>query len=491
MMIDARDKLALLAAAIPAARSLAGASEKLARKARSKLPPAGDLLRLSGTVAKRAGSALFASGPTDPNMGRLIRSGMTIVAVFVGGFGLWAATVPLSGAVVASGTVVADTYVKTVQHPTGGVIGEIRVREAAHVKEGDVLIRLDDTVIRANLQVVVKQINEAQARMARLEAERDGLREIAIPSDLEPWMSFPDVVRAVDSEKSLFQARLEAREGQTKQFRERIGQIREEITGIAAQEQARRRQAELIDREVADIGDLFRRNLVPRTRIVELEREQARLKGDVGQFVAERARAQARITENELLILQVGQDLRREVASELRDVQAKLGELVERRVQAEDALKRIEIRAPQGGIVHQLAYHTVGGVIPAGQQIMQVVPGDDDLVLEIRVQPQDIEKVVVGQAAHVRLTAFPHGTTPEVEAKVLRVSADVVRDPNLGTSYYTARVALRDGELARLGNHKLVQGMPAEVYVRTGDRTALAYLMKPIMDQLKRAFREK
>lgn len=476
MTIDARDKLAFLTtaflAAIPAA---------------SKLPAAGDLFR----VAKRAGSALLAPRPADPAMGRLVGGGMAIVAVFVGGLGLWTATVPLSGAVVASGTVVADTYVKTVQHPTGGVIGEIRVREAAHVKEGDVLMRLDDTVIRANLQVVIKQIIEAQARMARLEAERDGLREIAIPGDLEPWLSFPEVVRAVDSEKILFQARLEAREGQTKQFRERIDQIREEITGIAAQEQARRRQAELIDREVADIGDLFRRNLVPRTRMVELEREQARLKGDVGQFVAERARAQARITETELLILQVGQDLRREVSGELRDVQAKLGELVERRVQAEDALKRIEIRAPQSGIVHQLAHHTVGGVIPAGQQIMQIVPGDDDLVIEIRVQPQDIEKVVVGQAAHVRLTAFPHGTTPEVEAKVLRVSADVVRDPNLSTSYYTARVALRDGELARLGDHRLVQGMPAEVYVRTGDRTALAYLMKPIMDQLKRAFREK
>ncbi|MCZ0737139.1 HlyD family type I secretion periplasmic adaptor subunit [Phreatobacter sp. AB_2022a] len=466
MTIDVRDKLAFLMAALPVARGLAG------------------------NAARRAGSMLFAPGP-DPAMDALIRNGMIIVAGLVGGLGVWAATVPLSGAVVASGTVVADTYVKTVQHPTGGVIGEIRVRETAHVTEGDVLMRLDDTVIRANLQVVVKQIIEAEARMARLEAERDGLRELTIPSTLEPWVGFPDVVRAFDSEKILFRARLEAREGQTRQFRERIDQIREEITGIAAQEQARRRQAELIDREVADIGDLFRRNLVPRTRLVELEREQARLKGDVGQFVAERARAQARITETELLILQIGQDLRREVSSELRDVQGKLGELVERRVQAEDALKRIEIRAPQSGIVHQLAHHTVGGVIPAGQQIMQIVPGDDDLVIEIRVQPQDIEKVVVGRAAHVRLTALPHGTTPEVEAKVLRVSADVVRDPNLGTAYYTARVALRDGELARLGDHRLVQGMPAEVYVRTGDRTALAYLMKPIGDQLKRAFREK
>lgn len=437
-----------------------------------------------GTTIDRAETA------PDPSMRRLIIAGLAIVAVLVGGVGTWASTVLLSGAVVASGTVVADTNVKTVQHPTGGVIGEIHVRDSVRVKEGDLLIKLDDTVTRASLQVVVKQLNEMQARLARLEAERDGLREFAVPADLVNWMSFPDVARAVESEKTLFQARLEAREGQAKQLRERIGQIRGEIAGISAQEAARRRQVALIDREVTDVGDLFRRNLVPRTRLVELEREQARLAGDVGQFVAERARAEARISENELQILQIGQDLRREVSTELRDIQGKIGEFVERRIQAEDTLKRIEIRAPQSGLVHQLAYHTVGGVIPAGQQIMQIVPGDDVLVIEIRIQPQDIEKVAVGQPAYIRFSALPHGTTPELQGKVTRVSADVVREPQTNAAYFTARVAVLDGELAKLGTHRLTSGMPAEVFIRTRERTALAYLMKPIADQLNRAFRE-
>ncbi|QCI69000.1 HlyD family type I secretion periplasmic adaptor subunit [Phreatobacter stygius] len=426
----------------------------------------------------------------ETSMRRLVIAGLVIVVALVGGVGTWAATVPLSGAVVASGTIVADTNVKTVQHPTGGVIGEIHVRDSARVGEGDLLVRLDDTVTRANLQVVVKQLNEMQARLARLEAERDGLREFAVPADLAAIMGLPDVARAVASEKSLFLARLETRDGQARQMRERIGQIREEIAGISAQEKARRRQVELIDREVADVGDLYRRNLVPRTRMVELEREQARLTGDVGQFVAERARAEARITETELLILQIGQDLRREVSTELRDVQGRIGEFVERRIQAEDTLKRIEIRAPQSGLVHQLNYHTVGGVIPPGQPIMQIVPGDDLLVIEIRIQPQDIEKVAIGQPAHIRFSALPHGTTPEVQGKVTRVSADVVREQQTNAVYFTARVAVLDGELAKIGTHRLVSGMPAEVFVRTQDRTALAYLMKPIADQLNRAFRE-
>jgi HlyD family secretion protein len=424
-------------------------------------------------------------------MRRLVAMGLAVIVIFVGGLGGWAATVPLAGAVVASGQVVVDTNVRTVQHPTGGVIGEIRVRETARVSEGDLLIRLDDTVTRSNLQVIVKQLDELSARQARLEAERDGLAEMVPPGDLRDRLGHVDVARSWTGEQTLFTARKTAREGQRRQLRERIVQIRGEITGLAAQEAARRRQVELIDRELTDIRDLYRRNLVPRTRLVELEREAARLAGDVGQFMAERARAEGRITESELQIIQIDQELRREVSAELRDVQARIGEFVERRVAAEDALKRIDIRAPIAGSVHQLVHHTIGGVIPAGQAIMQIVPGDDLLVIEVRLAPQDIDKVSVGQRAAIRFPSFPQGTTPEVAGSVTRMSADVVRDPQTGAVFFTARLSVREGELARLGDNRIVPGMPAEVFVQTGERTALAYLTKPIRDQINRAFRER
>ncbi|MGU9982141.1 HlyD family type I secretion periplasmic adaptor subunit [Phreatobacter sp. HK31-P] len=445
---------------------------------------------MTGAPMDHTGKADDAAAQTAA-MRRLVATGIGVIVLFVGGLGGWAATVPLAGAVVASGQVVVDTNVRTVQHPTGGVIGEIRVRESARVREGDLLIRLDDTVTRSNLQVIVKQLDELSARQARLEAERDGLADMAPPGDLRDRLGHVDVARSWNGEQTLFTARKAAREGQRRQLRERIEQIRGEITGLAAQEAARRRQVELIDRELTDIRELYRRNLVPRTRLVELEREAARLAGDVGQFMAERARAEGRITESELQIIQIDQDLRREVSTELRDVQARIGEFVERRVAAEDALKRIDIRAPIAGAVHQLSFHTIGGVIPAGQAILQIVPGDDLLVIEVRLAPQDIDKVAVGQRAAIRFPSFPQGTTPEVAGSVTRMSADVVRDPQTGAVFFTARLSVRDGELARLGDNRIVPGMPAEVFVQTGERTALAYLTKPIRDQINRAFRER
>ncbi|QCK88149.1 HlyD family type I secretion periplasmic adaptor subunit [Phreatobacter aquaticus] len=431
-----------------------------------------------------------AAGPTDRSIRRLIVTGIAIVVVLVGGFGVWAATVPLSGAVVGSGVVVVDSNVKTVQHPTGGVVGEIRVRDAMRVREGDLLMRLDDTQTRASLQVVVKQLTENLARQARLEAERDGLADLVIPQELASRRSDSDVEKAIIGEQNLFRARAGARDGMRKQLRERIEQIREEIAGIAAQERARRRQVELIDRELVDVSDLFRRNLVPRTRVVELEREAARLAGDVGQFVSERARAEGRISENELQILQIEQELRREVSNDLRDALGKIGELVERRIAAEDQLKRVEIRSPQSGLVHQLAYHTIGGVVQAGQPIMMIVPGDDALVIEVRLSPLDIDKVMPGQEATVRFSGLPHGTTPELKGRISRISPDIVREAQTNQSYFAIRVAVDEGESRKLGDRHIVPGMPAEVFVRTADRTALAYLMKPITEQIARAFRE-
>lgn len=442
---------------------------------------------MTGEAASRPDR--MATGGEDRSIARHVRFGLAVAVVLVGGGGVVAATVPIAGAVVAQGTVVVDSNVKTVQHPFGGVIGEIRVRDGTAVREGDLVMRLDDTVTRANLQVIVKQLHEAYVRRARLEAERDGV-DFAVPAELRDVTEDIDTGRALDGERRLFLDRRMAREGQRRQLGERIAQIREEIGGLKAQETARLRQAELIKHELTDIRALFRQNLVPRTRLVELERETARLDGEVGQFVAARASAAGRIAEAELQVIQIDQDLRREVSTELRDVQGRIGELVERRVAAEDQLKRVDIRAPQSGFVHQLAYHTVGGVVEAGKPIMQVVPGEDALVIEIRVQPLDINHVAVGQAAFIRLTAFPQRTTPEVEGRMIRLSADVTRDPQSQVPFYLARIAASEAELVKFRDLRIVPGMPAEVFVTTGDRTTLSYLLKPLMDQVRRAFRE-
>lgn len=425
---------------------------------------------------------------------RSIRShvviGLGLIGVFVGGLGGYGVTVPLAGAVLGSGQVVVESSVRTVQHPTGGIIGQLFVREGHKVAEGDLLIRLDDTVTRANLQMVLKQLTDLTAREARLESERDGRDAIIFPASLTDRVGDSDAQRAMDGEMTLFTARRNAREGTRRQLQERMAQVREEIEGLKAQEAARRRQAELMARELVDIGDLFRRNLVPRTRMVELEREAARLQGDVGQFVSERARAQGRIAETELQIIQIDSDLRREVSTELREVQARIGEFTERRVAAEDQLKRIDIRSPSEGTIHQLAVVTLGGVIQAGAPIMQVVPLTEKLTMEARMQPHDIEQVAVGLPAFVRFSAFPHGTTPEVPGRVTRVSADAVREQQTGMSYFTVRVAVDDADMARIPHVRLVPGMPIEVFVRTGDRTAMSYLLKPLTDQMARAWRE-
>ncbi|CEJ13851.1 Type I secretion system membrane fusion protein PrsE [bacterium YEK0313] len=442
-------------------------------------------LQLTKTAGAASGIA-----EQERSIRRLVRAGLLVVTVLVGGGGLLATMVPLAGAVIAPGSVVVESNVKTVQHPTGGVIGEIRVRDGATVSEGDLLIRLDDTVTRANLQLVTKQLGENYARRARLEAERDGRDELSWPGGFPGPDEQAELREAFEGEARLIRARRNARSGLRKQLAERIGQIREEITGLAAQEAARRRQVDLIGRELIDIKALFDRNLVPRTRVVELERESARLAGEVGQYVAERARAEARITEAELQIAQIEQELQREVSTELREVQAKIGELIERRVAAEDLLKRVDIRAPQSGYVHQLVFHTTGGVIQPGQPIMMIVPRDDTLVVEVRVHPNDIDHVAIGQSAFVRLTAFPQRTSPQVEGRVTRLSADVARDSQAQVAFFTARVAVDESNLLALRPLKVVPGMPAEVFLRTGDRTILSYLLKPLTDQIARAFRE-
>jgi HlyD family secretion protein len=416
---------------------------------------------------------------------------IVVVLVLVVGVGGWAATAVISGAVVASGSLVVDTNVKKVQHPTGGIVGELRVRDGDRVHAGDIVVRLDETVTRANLAIVTKGLGEMMARKARLESERDGLDTITFPAQLVADAGDPDRAAAMDSERKLFNLRKTARSGQKAQLRERIAQLGEEITGLTAQQNSKAKEIALIERELAGVRELWKQNLVQLTRLTALEREAARLDGERGQLIAAAAQAKGKIAETALQILQIDQDIASDVAKELREVDGKIGEFVERKVAAEDQLKRIDIRAPQDGTVFQLAVHTVGGVITAGDPIMLIVPEADNLSVEVKVNPQDIDQLQLNQKAILRFSAFNIRTTPEIEGVVTRISADTSTDQRTGQSYYTVRIAMAAEQIERLGEVKLLPGMPVEAFMQTRDRTMLSYLIKPLHDQFLRAFREK
>jgi HlyD family secretion protein len=299
-------------------------------------------------------------------------------------------------------------------------------------------------------------------------------------------------VRAiVQSEQKLFELRRTARAGQKSQLRQRIGQLHEEIAGLTAQQNAKARETELIERELTGVRDLFSKNLIQMNRLTQLEREATRLQGERGQLIATTAQAKGKINELELQIIQIDQELSSEVAKEMRDVDGKIGEFIERKVTAEDQLRRIDIRSPQDGTVFQSTVHTVGGVISAGDAIMLIVPAADNLTVEAKVNPQDINQLQIGQKAILRFTAFNQQTTPEIDGTVSRISADITTDQRTGVGYYTVRIALAAEEVARLGDVRLVPGMPVEGFIQTGDRTVMSYLMKPMSDHFNRAFREK
>ena len=419
-------------------------------------------------------------------------TGLVVVLVLAGGFGGWASTVPISGALIAPGAVVVDSNVKKVQHPTGGVVGEVRVRDGDVVKAGDIVVRLDETVVRASLAIVVKTLNGLYARAARIEAEQRGADKITFPAALTDRADDPDVRDVMASETKLFEVRVNGRTGQKAQLRERITQLNEEIGGLKAQEAAKDKEIALVEKELIGVRQLFDQHLVQISRLTVLERDAARLAGERAQYIASRAQARGKITETELQIIQVDKDMVSEVSKDLRETNDKIGEFVERKVTAEDQLRRIDIRAPQDGVVLQSTVHTVGGVITAGDAIMMIVPRADDLSVEAKVNPQDIDKLQVGQKTLLRLSAFNQRTTPELNGFVTRVSADVTTEQRTGQSYYTIRVSMPPDEVARLGdNNKIIPGMPVEAFVQTGDRTMLSYLMKPFTDQLMRAFKEK
>ena len=417
--------------------------------------------------------------------------GMVLVVLITGGVGGWAATTEISGAVIAPGALVVDSNVKKVQHPTGGIVGEILVRNGDHVRAGDVLLRLDPTISKASLSIIKKRLIELGARRTRLEAERDGMVMMKLPEALAKQYSDPAVAHVIDGEKKLFSLRQSGRIGQKSQLRQRISQLNDEIRGLMAQAKAKSKEIALIERELKGTRELWNKNLIPISKLTALEREATRIEGERAQLTSTVARVKGRIVETELQIIQIDRDFATEVANELREMDANIGEFVERKVAAEDQLKRIDIRAPQTGTVHESAVHTVGGVINSGEAIMVIVPKADGLTVEAKVAPQDIDQLSLDQTAMLRFSAFNQRTTPEISGKVSRISADVTTDERSGDSYYTVRIAMTADEVRRLGDVKLVPGMPVEVFIKTGDRKVISYLVKPLSDQITRAFRDK
>ena len=372
-------------------------------------------------------------------LARRLTLGLALIALLVLSCGVWAVTTPIAGAVIASGIVVVESNIKKVQHPSGGIVAEILVKNGDRVSAGEVLLKLDETQARANLGVITSQLVQLTGRKARLEAERDQADAIQFPPAFLAGGG-EEAAAIAEGEKRLFDFRRAAKKGQVAQLNERVGQFREEIKGQTAQRDAKTAEVELMVEEIDRLEVLRKKELMATNRILAAQRDLTRLKGEWGALVAQIARARGQISETELQILALDQTAQTDASKELREMEARMAELVERKIAAEDQLKRIVMRAPQTGIVHDLAVHTVGGVIGAGEIVMMIVPVQDELGIEVRIATPDIDQVHVGQEASLRFPAFNQRVTPEIKGTVTRVGADLTREAQTNTVYYVARI---------------------------------------------------
>lgn len=424
------------------------------------------------------------------NVKPAILVGLVVILLGLGGFGTWAAVAELSSAVVANGTVKVFSNRKKVQPLEGGVVAELLVRNGDVVTAGDVLIRLDQTRSEASYAIVQGNYDSTQAAVARLRAERDGADDIAFPDDLLTRRSEPEVAEILQGQRAMFTARRESLTGQVSIIDERIGQLSQEIAGLNAQVDSKHRQIELIEGELEGLTALFEKGYVPKTRLLALKREAASLQGERGEHLAAIARARGLISEARLEIVQIRKGFTEQVVSELRQLESEMYDLAERRNAVAYNLTQTEIKATASGYVVGLDVHTVGGVVQPGATLLEIVPADETLVIEARIMPMDIDDVARGLAADVQFTAFPQRTTPKVEGHVTYVSADSLLDQQTGQSYFLAHVTVPKPQIQRLGDRQLQPGMPADVLIKVGERTPLDYLMQPITDSMRKAWRE-
>lgn len=405
--------------------------------------------------------------------------------------GSLSAMISISGAVVTSGRLVVASYPKPVGHLKGGIVETMFVTNGDKVSAGQVLIRLDDTQTKANLAVVEKRLNELTARSARLQAEERDADQIIFGTEFKnEALHSPEIRALIDGETYLFEARKLAASRRKDQLDQRILQYGQQIQGTEAQLAGSRKQLTLIRKEADGVGSLVGQQLLSVTRLDDLQSQEARLEGELGNLTSSVAEIQGKITETRLQRMQVDDDRISQASSDLRDVQAQIAEYSERKIAAEDDLKHIDILAPQDGVVQDLAVHIMGAVVTPGTPVMTIVPVQDHLLAEVRIAPQDIDEVYQGQRTTMRFSAFNQRTTPEILGRIVEISPDLVIDQKTGAGYYLARVEPNDGEVQKLGSVKLIPGMPIETYIQTRKRTVLSYLLKPAVDQIQRAFKE-
>lgn len=417
--------------------------------------------------------------------------GLIAVIVLFLVFGIWGTFATISGAVIAPGQIQVESLRQVVQHPDGGVVGEIAVKDGDLVEAGQVLIRFDDTLLRSQLDTVEGQLDELAARRARLEAERDERRTITFPPELLARAEQePELKGLIEGQRRLFEARLETLDKQVEQLSERKEQIALQIRGVEAQLESARRQVELIRQELKDQQDLLSKGLAQASRVLALEREAARLTGTIGELESAAARGRAQIVETDLQILQLKTRRREEAITTLRDLSYTEIEMRERRLSLQETLARMEVRAPVTGKVHGLTVHALRAVVRPAEPILYVVPTDSPFVIQARISATDVDLVHPGQEAGLRFSTFDMRTTPEIFGTVRKVSADVFQDEVTGMTYYLAEIVPNEGEIERLGDVELLPGMPVEAYIKTNDRTPLSYLTKPLTDYFNRAFRE-
>lgn len=420
-----------------------------------------------------------------------IRLGLVCIVLLGVGLGGWGATARLEGAVISSGRLRVESRRQVVQHPDGGVVREILVREGDRVEAGEVLIRLDGRTFDYELAVLESELHEAMARRGRLEAEQAGRKTVTFDAELVAAAERAPAVRALlEGQRTLFEARRKSLANSIAALRERQAQTRDEIAGAGAAIAALKRQRDLIGKELAAQRQLLRKGLAQSSRVLELEREAARLEGEQGRLEAEAARLRGRVAELKIELVSIRASRREEALSELRDLGVRELELRERRIVLRERLSRLDVRAPLEGVVLDMTVHGPEAVVRPAEPILHIVPTGSTLVVDAEVDPTHIDAVHAGQDAVLRFPAFNARTTPVMNGTVARVSADAFLDPETRRSFYRAEVLMEEGAAARLGERRLLAGMPVEVFIRTGARTPLEYLVKPIVDHLARAMRE-
>lgn len=431
------------------------------------------------------------SAPQMPSARLPMIVGLLAIGLLVGGLGGWSVATNIAGAVVAPGTVKVEAERQVVQHPDGGVVGEILARDGDRVLAGDVLVRFDGTFLRSELAIVERQLLEIEARKARLIAERDEL-EAPDFGDLQASTTLdPDWVQGqIDGQRSLFRTRRIALAQQLEQLREQTVQIENQIDGTNAQIGALEKQLGLVERELRDKETLYKQNLVPVGQVLELQREQARLGGEIGRLTSQVAQLRAGISELKVQALQLSESRREDAITTLRDLQYNEIELAERKLSLTERLSRLDVRSPVDGLVFGSKVFAVNAVMQAAEPMMYVVPGGQALLVSARIDTVDVDQVFPGQPVFLRLTSFDTRTTPEVPGEVLRVSADALQDEATRQPYYEAVIQPDLSVLADLPGIDLVPGMPVETFLRTRDRTPLSYLLRPLTVYFDRAFRE-